>query len=130
MGIWTSNTFSRAVPVAKVAGVKHSRSANGRRVCACNARNLINQLQLYQQYAQYFGMDLSPQEQQIVNAVERPDTMGQTVLDQMIDEELIRQEAAKRGIAASTKEVDEAIQASFQYYPNGTPTPSVTPTPS
>ncbi len=43
--------------------------------------------------------------------------MGQTVLDQMIDEELIRQEAAKRGITASKAEVDQAIQASYQYYP-------------
>ncbi len=92
-------------------------------------QRLINQVQLYQQYSQYFGMDLSSQEQQILSQLNSTSTMGQTVLDQMIDEELIRQESAKRGIVASTQEVEQSIQASFQYYPSGTPTPSVTPTP-
>jgi peptidyl-prolyl cis-trans isomerase D len=55
--------------------------------------------------------------------------MGQNVLDQLVNEELIRQEAAKRGITASTQEVDEEIDASLQYYPSGTPTPTLTPTP-
>ncbi len=91
-------------------------------------QRLINQVQLYQQYSQYFGMDLSSQEQQIMSQLNSTSTMGQTVLDQMIDEELIRQEFAKRGVVASTQEVEQSIQASFQYYPSGTPTPSVTPT--
>jgi peptidyl-prolyl cis-trans isomerase D len=90
---------------------------------------LINQLQLYAQYSQYFGMDLSSQEQQIQSQLDSTSTMGQTVLDQMINEELIRQESAKRGIKASTEEVDQEIQSSFQYFPSGTPTPTLTPTP-
>jgi peptidyl-prolyl cis-trans isomerase D len=89
---------------------------------------LINQFLLYQQYSQYLGMDLSSQEQQIQSQLNSTSTMGQNVLDQMINEELIRQEAAKRGITASTPEVDREIQASFQYYPSGTPTPTLTPT--
>jgi parvulin-like peptidyl-prolyl isomerase len=51
------------------------------------------------------------------------------VLNQMIDEELVRQEATKRAITASTQEVDEAIQASYEYFPKGSPTPSITPSP-
>jgi hypothetical protein len=47
----------------------------------------------------------------------------------MIDEELVRQEAKKRGITASPEEVQRAIEASFNYYPNGTPTPTITPPP-
>jgi parvulin-like peptidyl-prolyl isomerase len=41
---------------------------------------------------------------------------------------LIRQEAAKRGITASPEEVDQAIRASYEFFPNGTPTPTITPT--
>ena len=40
-----------------------------------------------------------------------PPASDESVLDQMINEELVRQEAAKRGITASKSEVDAAIQA-------------------
>jgi peptidyl-prolyl cis-trans isomerase D len=92
------------------------------------SKNLQNQYAMYQQYSQYFGMDFSQQEQQIQSQLSNPTTLGQSVLDQMIDEELVRQEAAKRGITASKAEVDDAIQAAFGYYPNGSPTPTITPT--
>jgi parvulin-like peptidyl-prolyl isomerase len=115
-------------PVARIANASIPIGEWQARVRMQRTR-LINQLQLYQQYSQYFGMDLSSQEQQILSQLNSTNTMGQTVLDEMIDEELIRQEAAKRGIVASTQEVDQSIQASFQFYPSGTPTPTVTPTP-
>jgi len=115
-------------PVARIAGTSIPIAEWQTRVRMQRSR-LIDQLLLYQQYSQYFGMDLTSQEQQIQAQLDSTSTMGQTVLDQMIDEELIRQETAKRGILAGTQEVDEAIQASFQFYPSGTPTPSVTPTP-
>ncbi len=115
-------------PVAKVADTSIPIGEWQARVRMDRGR-LINQLQLYQQYSQYFGMDLSSQEQQITAQLESPSTLGQTVLDQMINEELIRQEAAKRGLTASSEEVNQSIQASYQYYPKGTPTPTITPTP-
>jgi len=115
-------------PVARIAGSSIPIAEWQARVRMQRTR-LINQLLLYQQYSQYFGMDLTSQEQQIRTQLDSTSTMGQTVLDQMIDEQLIRQETAKRGILAGAQEVDEAIQASFQFYPSGTPTPSVTPTP-
>ena len=90
---------------------------------------LINQISTYQQYAQMFGLDTTQQVQQLSSQLNNPTSLGQSVLDQMINEELIRQEAAKRGITASTEEVDKAIQESYRYYPNGTPTPTITPTP-
>lgn len=120
--------FQALQPVAKVGNVNIPVGEWQARVRMERGR-LISQLQLYQQYSQYFGMDLSSQEQQISTQLNTPTTLGQTVLDQMIDEELIRQETAKRGIIASKAEVDQAIQASYQYYPNGTPTPTITPTP-
>jgi peptidyl-prolyl cis-trans isomerase D len=89
---------------------------------------LINQIQLYEQYQQYLGVDLSAQQQQLRAQLDDAATIGQTVIDQMIDEELIRREAAARGISASAPEVEQAIQAAYQYYPLGTPTPAITPT--
>lgn len=89
---------------------------------------LINLDTQYQQYAQLFGIDTSSQVLQIENQLNSPTTLGQSVLDQMIDEELIRQESAKRGITASAEEIDQAIQSSYNYFPNGTPTPTITPT--
>ncbi len=89
---------------------------------------LINQISMYQQYQQYFGMDLSSQIQQFTSQLNNPSVIGQNVLDQMIDEELVRQEAAKRGIVLSQQDTDQGIQADFQYFPNGSPTPTITPT--
>ncbi len=120
--------FQALQPVAKVGSVSIPVGEWQARV-RMERGSLISRLQLYQQYAQYFGMDLSSQEQQISTQLNAPTALGQTVLDQMIDEELIRQEASKRGITASKAEVDQAIQNSYQYYPNGTSTPTITPTP-
>lgn len=114
-------------PVAKIGQVSIPINEWQARV-RLERRTLISRLQLYQQYAQYLGMDLSAQMQQITSQLDSPQSLGQTVLDDMINEELIRQESVKRGITASNEEVDKEVQANFQYYPSGTPTPSVTPT--
>ena len=88
-------------PVARVGNVNLPIAEWQARV-RMQRSSLINQLQLYGQYAQYFGMDLSSQEQQITTQLNDSVTLGQSVIDSMVDEELIRQEAAKRGITAST----------------------------
>ncbi|RXL55387.1 hypothetical protein EO238_33835, partial [Citrobacter sp. AAK_AS5] len=54
--------------------------------------------------------------------------LGEMVLNQMIDDQLIREEAAKRGITVSDEEIHEALQSSFGFYPMGTNTPTITPT--
>jgi len=91
-------------------------------------QGLINQYIQMQQFAQAFGVDLSSQIQQIQASLDNPLALGQSVLDTMINEKLIRQEAARRDIAVSAEEVEEAIRAVFSFYPEGTPTPTVTPT--
>ena len=48
------------------------------------------------------------------------------MLEQMIQDKLIRQEAKRRGITVTKAEVDKAIQEAFGYFPNGTPTPEPT----
>ena len=91
-------------------------------------QNLINQFIQYQQYQQLFGLDVESQLQQIQFQLNAPESVGQSILDQMIREEIIRQEAAKRGITVSEAELQEAMQSAFNYFPNGSPTPTVTPT--
>ncbi len=114
-------------PVARVGNVTITIGEWQARV-RMQRRSIINQIELYAQYSQYLGMDLSSQEQQLASQLNDTNTLGQNVLDTMIDEEIIRQESAKRGITASPAEVQAAIQANFNYYPSGTPTPSITPT--
>jgi parvulin-like peptidyl-prolyl isomerase len=122
------NTYLQArQPVAKIGSVNITVSEWQARV-RLQRLNLQSEYSMYQQYSQMFGMDFSQQLQQIQTQLSDPTTLGQTVLDQMIDEELVRQEAAKRGITASQAEVDAAIQASYHFYPNGSPTPTITPT--
>jgi hypothetical protein len=46
----------------------------------------------------------------------------------MVDELLIRQEAEKRGITVSAEEIETSIRENFNFFPDGTPSPTVTPT--
>ena len=91
-------------------------------------QQLLAQYNQYSQYGQMFGMDVQNQLDQIQSQLDAPETVGQSVLDQMINEQLIRLEAEKRGITVSDAELVEAKESSFAYYPNGTPTSAPTPT--
>jgi peptidyl-prolyl cis-trans isomerase D len=101
-------------------------------------QNILNQYIQYDQYIQVFGsaeqasqflgFDLASQIQMIEYQLSAPEVIGQGVLDQMINEEIMRQEAEKLGITVSEEELQEALESAFGYYPNGTPTATVTPT--
>jgi peptidyl-prolyl cis-trans isomerase D len=58
-----------------------------------------------------------------------PTTMGQDVLTSLINDRLIRQQAADLGITVTKEEVDQRIQELFGYYPSGV-APSPTPLPT
>lgn len=91
-------------------------------------QQLIDNYYTYQQYQQYFGMDMSTQLQTIDFQLNSPEVVGQSVLDAMIDEQIIRLEAEKRGISFTEEELNAKIEEGFNFFPNGTPTPSATPT--
>ena len=87
------------------------------------------------------GGDLAQLQQfagQQLNQLAFPTVMGEQVLFQMIDEELVNQEAERRGISISSAEIDTAIEERFNFYggelppepdtgDEPEPTPTVTP---
>lgn len=93
--------------------------------------------QLLQQYAQinqivsYFGDydgNQYTQMQQIGAILESPESLGAQVLDSMIEEIIIRRKAEEMGIAISEEAIEEAVEAGFNFYPDGTPTPETVAT--
>lgn len=122
------NYFQLNRPVAKVGETEILLKDFEPRV-RLKRRQLLDDYTQYLQYQQFFGMDMSSQLQSIESQLNSPETVGQTVLEEMIGEQLIRLEAEKRGITVSEEELNARVEAGFNFYPNGTPTPSLTPTP-
>lgn len=60
-------------------------------------------------------------------AAENVSVIGEQVLDQMIQEALVRQEAERRDLTVTAEELQGAIQESFGYQPDATPVPSPSP---
>lgn len=92
---------------------------------------IVNQAQYTYQLAQYFGSDAQNQSY-IANQLYQiqsqlsASSLSDSVMNTMIDDILIRQEAKRRGITVSPEELEIAMQEAFGYYANGTPT--ATPT--
>jgi peptidyl-prolyl cis-trans isomerase D len=94
----------------------------------------IQQYQQYQQFAQLFGSDQSSLSyiQQYLAQIEymlEPTNLGQSALDYLIANQIIQQEADKRGITVTQAEIDKSLQDYFGYYPDGTPTTEPTSIP-
>lgn len=93
--------------------------------------NMLSTASNYAYYAQLFGDSGSQFKSagiELVAQLNDTELVGENVLNQMIDNELIREEAAKRGLTVSDEELEQAMQSSFNFYPNGTQTPTITPT--
>jgi peptidyl-prolyl cis-trans isomerase D len=122
--------------VARVNG--ESLSANEFRIIVKLQRNsLIRQYQQTLTFAQMFGLDpntdpnVTGQINQILDQLDPNNkvSLGQQVVDKMIEDALVRQEAKKRGITVSDEELEKYIREDqFNFYPNGTPTPQPTST--
>ncbi len=97
----------------------------------------INQiLQMDQQLQSFdpndeFGQQLieqgTAQIQQMLEELDQGEAVGSDVLDQMVEEELVRQGAAERGITVTPEELQNFIQVSIFSYPFP-PTPEPIPT--
>jgi len=98
-------------------------------------QQLINQYLQNYQFALMFGVDPTTDEyfsstlNEISSKLNAPAMVGSDTITQIVDEIFIRQEAEKLGITVSDAEVEAAIRADFNYFPDGTPTAAFTPTP-
>lgn len=101
-------------------------------------RNQLNYLYQQQQAmagqeSESGGQSLQDYFQQQINNLqsqlspENAETLGEQVLDQMVQERLVRQEAERRDIDVSAEEVQSEIHANFGYEPDATPVPTVSP---
>src|SRR5215216_707598 len=121
------NVLQLREPVAEGNGVKIT-TKDWQEHVRFQRVQMLNVYNQYSFYQQNFGVDYSQQMQQIVSNLASPEVIGQQALDQMIDDILIRQEAEKRGITVSSDEIEKSVQGNFGFFPNGTPTPTITPT--
>ena len=125
-------------PVAKVGGVEISTGQFQKAVRYTRLQTIEQaiQIQNYIGFAQAFGADeqtigfYQQQLNSMLTQLEQPEAMGRQVIDELIDEEIIRQEAQRRGITVSQEEIDRAVEEGFGYYREGTPTPLPTFTPA
>lgn len=132
------NVLQLRRPVAKVGDVEISAEQFQKAVKYSRYQIIQQYFQVVQfvQLAQSFGSDpqtiqyYEQQASQLGLQLNDNETIGRRVLDSLIDDEIIRQEAARRGIAVSPGELDKAMQEAFGYYANGTPTPPPTSTPA
>ena len=125
-GYLNLNFFQLREPVVEVNGTTITTGYWQERI-QMERINLLNQYN-YLQYQQNFGIDTTQQQQQVLYTLQSPDVLGQQVLDQLVDEELVLQEAERRGITVTEVEIEEFIQTTYDFFPNGTQTPTVTPT--
>jgi hypothetical protein len=127
-GYIDTNYLQKQKPVAEVNGEKITVAELQERV-QLQRVNLANAYQRYLFFQENYGVDYSQQIQQIQSTMQFPAVLGQQIIDQLIDEALIRQEAEKRGITVTDDEVEKFIQEeTYNFFSNGTPSPTVTPT--
>ncbi|HKY55804.1 MAG TPA: SurA N-terminal domain-containing protein, partial [Anaerolineales bacterium] len=107
-GYLNLNVFQLQKPVAEVNGEVITIGEWQERV-RFQRVNLLNLYNTYVFYQQNFGMDTTQQQQEASFYLQTPEALGQQVIDQMIDEVLIRQEAEKRGITVSEEEIQKEI---------------------
>lgn len=133
-GVLQQSVFEPNQPVAIVDGEKITTREFSDRV-RYERRQLIQQyLNVYQTMQVFAGSDQNTQAYFVQNLRQiefqlDPVTLGNQILDTLIEDILIREEAAKRDITVSQEEVDKLLEEAFGYYPGGQP-PTPTPAPT
>jgi len=125
-GVLSETVIKARQPVAIVNGDRVSTSDFQARTRYVRQQVIGNAITNYQ-YLQFFE-DSPDIQSSIANQLAQiqlqlePNLIGQQVIDQLVEEHLIRQEAERRGITVSRAEIDEAFQSALGYFPDGTPT--------
>ncbi len=135
-GFLDQSVFQALKPVAKV-GTQTVTLGDFEKRVRFQRWQMIQQYNQELQFYQMFSSDptmssqFTSQLQSIQSQLDptQASTLGGQVLDGMINDIVIAREAAKRGITVSDADVEKAVQSNFNYFPNGTPTTTVTPTP-
>ncbi len=132
-GILNEMVLKNLQPVAIVNNERITTKSFQKSVRYARQQVIANAVNTYQ-FIQMFGDSPETQAQfasQLtqVQAQLEPISLGNQVLDQMIDEVLIKQEAENRGITLDGNEVDQAVEEAFGYFANGTPTSQPTSEP-
>ncbi len=138
-GYLAENVFKGRAPVATVNGVPITTADFQARV-----RHYRIVLQEQRNYYTAQRMQLDPTDPNVSflleylnNQIRQLDSMlsetyatalGKEVLDRMVQEEIVRQEAARRGIAVSQEEIDRAIEEQFGYDRDAATAALLTPT--
>lgn len=128
LGFLDQNVIQELQPVATVGG--QAITTREFEVAVRYQRfELVQQYNQMAAFASYLGGATSQnyftQDMEMISSeLSDTQTLGQGVLNSLIQDRIIRQEAARRGIAVSDAEVNAQIQTLFGYFPNGTPTPS------
>ena len=130
-GWWSIYVAKGSEVVASVGGQSITLDAYARRL-NFERKNAEQQLQLMQaQYQANSGNASLAQlyQQQIQQLQMGLSLLPDQALSDMIDEQLIRREAAKRGITVSQSEIDTQIKNTFGDQPTPVPVPTATPAP-
>jgi peptidyl-prolyl cis-trans isomerase D len=132
-GVLDQTVFQSLRPVAKVGNQTISAKEFQTRVryeryqLVSQYNNILQTAQMFgsdPSFAQYFQSYLSQIETQLAD----PTAFGNTVLDAMISDIAVADQAKQLGLSVSDAELEEGMQAAFGYYANGTPTPTISPT--
>ncbi|HWQ05298.1 MAG TPA: peptidylprolyl isomerase [Longilinea sp.] len=122
-GILDSLYLKEVRPVAKVDGQSiTARDFVGQ--VRYQRYTLVNQVVQLSQFGEYFQQNI----QQANAYLDNPEYLGQQILDRMINDVVIAKEAKARNVSVSDAELEKELEAGFAYYPDGTATPTVTPT--
>ncbi len=128
-GLWREYVARSSEPVASVAGHAISLDSYARRL-DFQRKVAEQQIQFMQAQLQSSGGEESLASlfrQQIQQLQFGLLLLPEQTLDSMIDEELVRQEAGRRGLQVSSDEVEQEIKKTFGDQP--TPVPASSPTP-
>jgi hypothetical protein len=139
-GFLDERVLKQQQPVAQVNGKIITTADFQKRVRYTRAHITaqVNQLQAQREQfssdpsLSYFTQQIDQQLTSLQSQLSDPVSLGGQVINSMVDEELIRQEAAKRGITVPPEEVQTSLEHNFDFYrvpPTATPEPTASPTP-